>query len=652
MLAVYFLLVLLLCLTAGRAAIFARSLGISPLLTSGIVVAAIAYGSCLAAGALGVLYTATIYALCIVACLALLVLLAKLTPARSLQREAVASTPEASINGPPTAADWVTGTIGLVGAIPLLAYLRQLPSSLIHPNRPLGWDTVSYHLPGFIEFWQNHSLWSVEGPYQSYSFAFELIGNFLSHPFFSHWGLILANAFAVGLLVVATALIARDSTAIVRPSGQSSLAWLSTALIAIGFWASVHPAEIAHVGKNDIFMTAGLLASLAFILQISRGGRGDDLRDWSLVVLASISLGLSLGTKPSALAYVPFFALATAVVLGGGVTRGSGSVRRKMLRGMALVASISMLLGGFWLFRNLVIFGRLSPVKNVWQTSLVANISNPALYEINRGSILFLIGLLATAPGLLLILAQRRRTRGSVTPLHLLVGFHLVACAAFALTPHAVFRHDLDTSVWQLRLGMPLFVSAGLIYGLLAADLSARFSSWRFPSRVTLASLLLLALIMPWPIHWQANQSPALVGHDRIKGLPQTEVYAWIGRQESALRIYSAGLRPYGLYGPGWSNTLFYDLHSTAMSKLRSGVARIAAVTVWFRPDLIIISVDPHTYTGSPTKPITVQWLQQRPTLFDEVLSGETVSIFRVKPGAADQLRPLILDGYILKSGG
>ena len=134
---------------------------------------------------------------------------------------------------------------------------------------------------------------------------------------------------------------------------------------------------------------------------------------------------------------------------------------------------------------------------------------------------------------------------------------------------------------------------------------------------------------------------------EQIKGLPSTGVYNWVQSQTSPLRIYSAGLRPYGLYGPNWSNTLFYDLHSTTLTPVNAGKNRISAIVVRFKPDLIIVSVDPHIGAGSE-KPAIVDWIRTQPSCFEQVFSDQTVSVFRVKAGAGDKLTDQLPPGYQL----
>ena len=648
MLVVYSLLVCLLIGTAIKAGATARALGIPVVAACGVLLAGVLYVSCLVPGLVGLLYTPVVYGLGVLLCTALMVLLGRLVPGAASRERADDQQVVVTL----TASDLVLIGIGLLALTPLLDYLRwRFPAWLTDPTSVLGWDTVTYHLPAFIEFWQKHTLWALDGPYQSYSFAYELIGNYLSHPFHAHWGLVLAHAFALVLLLSSLAALAGELTpwlpACLNRRAHSGVA---TAMLASGIWSSVHTDSIGDVGKNDVFMTACLMASLGFFLRILAGRAGTRVQRRALVFLGSVALGLAVATKPSALAFVPFFALLAAVAWAcevGGLRSSRGAAV-----GAGFVLLMTLALGGFWLLRNLAVFGALSPLTGAWKTSLIANLANPALYQVKWGSALFGLGVLAAVPGAYLVYGARRDSPARLV-LAALVAFHLVACVAFATTPFAIFHHDLSTTVWKLRLGMPLFTSAALIYSLAAMRLGDLVRGLRTRQRVALSVMLVLALMLALPLWWRARPAASLSGYDRVKGLPRTAVYRWVRGQPGPMRIYSAGLRPYGLYGPTWQNTLFYDLHSTLLSPLESGMIRLAAVVVQYQPDLVIISVDPHPYSGAVSKPPVVEWIKGLPVgCFEEVFSDDTVSAFRVQPGAATRLRLLIPPGYDLHMGG
>ncbi|MGH9550521.1 MAG: hypothetical protein ACRD3W_14160, partial [Terriglobales bacterium] len=117
---------------------------------------------------------------------------------------------------------------------------------------------------------------------------------------------------------------------------------------------------------------------------------------------------------------------------------------------------------------------------------------------------------------------------------------------------------------------------------------------------------------------------------------PRTHIYEWLQTQNSYQRIYCAGLRPYGLFGRELSNRVFYDLHSNVLD--REGRGRLLKIMREFHPDLLLISVDPHDYTGPAKKPLIVDWLKTQ-SCFDQVFTDDTVSGFAVKDGWQEMLK-------------
>ena len=125
--------------------------------------------------------------------------------------------------------------MGIILCGPFFLYIKDIPLKLFEPNAILGWDIVSYHLPAWIEFYQNHSLWSTLGPYQSYSFAFELIGMFLSQGFHAHWGLLIAHLVTLALLVGSISLVCKGIAQ--SNSGYSLGHLISIVVFALGIWS-------------------------------------------------------------------------------------------------------------------------------------------------------------------------------------------------------------------------------------------------------------------------------------------------------------------------------------------------------------------------------------------------------------------------------
>jgi hypothetical protein len=75
-------------------------------------------------------------------------------------------------------------------------------------------------------------------------------------------------------------------------------------------------------------------------------------------------------------------------------------------------------------------------------------------------------------------------------------------------------------------------------------------------------------------------------------------------------------------------------------------------VVTRFKPDLVVIAVDPHGYPVIPVKPSLVQWLKQQTNCFEEVFSDDTASGFKVRAGSGSILEPLVPRDYVLREGG
>ena len=630
-------IVCVLFLVAQRAFIAASRLRIPAGTAAGILIAMLVYLSALIPGSLGLLYPWTLYGVFLLLSMLVLRLLSRLTGLRS-----AGGTEAVDSRGYSAAEAGMLG-LGLVAALPLITYLRWgLPSSLLKPDKTLGWDAATYHLPGFIEFHQNHTLWSMQGPYQSYCYGFELIGNFLSYPFFTHWGLILANLFAIGLLVAG---IAELSCRLAHElPGVRTPKWAAIAALAVGIWCLFDPDSIGYVGKNDVFMTAALVAALGFLLRIAETTPDDDpVRLWSLVVLAGVGLGLAVATKPSALAFAPYFALAAWFTLRS-APRAAGLAA-------VLVLAITAVLGGFWFVRNLLVAGALAPVAGeAVGLSLIANPGDLIAFGMTPDRLFAAAAVLALLPGGFLLWRCRRQGRPGL-PLGLLLGFHAVGVAAFLVTPYVILPTGPAETLWQLRLGMPMCVSAALIYSLTAGWLAALIAGWPARSRSGAALALILLSTLALTIHWRGHPV-GLSGHDEVRGLPRTGVYVWVQGLPAPRRIYAAGLLPYGLYGPHWAHRLFYDLKSTDLSPFEAGKGRIAAVVFGFSPDLILVSVDPRDWSGAREKPEVVAWMRAHPDCFEEVYNDETASGFAVRAVGCEWLRAEIPAGYRLRMGG
>jgi len=542
--------------------------------------------------------------------------------------------------------------LGLILCAPLLHHLKELPWQLSQPNGILGWDVVSYHLPALIEFVQHQSLWSLQGPYQSYGFGFELIAAFFSKPFYAHWGWVLGHWLSIA--IIALAIFSINQTLVYASDSASRFRAIAISVLALGMFSTMDHGALGAIGKNDLFMVAMVISSLALLMTSMRSDAslgatsldGQQLRSKWALGLACLCAGLALATKPSALG----FALFVPIVIGAMSWQCSHSWQTAFRDGL-ISSALVYVIGGFWLTRNLVIFQTLSPVLDGgWRHSVLSNLTNPEIYRLRLSTIY--IGLALLALPLSMVLALRERALEK--PLNawwVLVAFHLCAIITLLITPFMI-----QNGAWELRLAAPLLLSTALIWSV-AIERGCTVVEQHLPEhrRFTLVGVISIGLITIVALTWQTQHSAPLPGYDQVGTLPKTGVYRWAWEQEAPLRIYSAGLRPYGLYGKHWQHALFYDLHSAELNELAYGKARLASVVQYFDPQVIFISTDPlqsMSATTTPSKPALTTWMNTQSDLFEPIYSDGAVSGYRVLPVAKARLQEWLRDSSPPKMGG
>ena len=537
-------------------------------------------------------------------------------------------------NAPWGAANLLVGAAGLVAIVPLFGYFVRFPWELFRTDAPLPWDTVSYHLPGFVEFFQERSLWSMKGPYQSFGFGFELIGNYPSYFFQSHWGLLFAHGYALVFLSASIWLMVRQ---LIRTMGLSrEIHVLSAFLLSMGFWVLLFRAEILNVGKNDIFVTACIMSAFALLLEVLAKEphrlRSPEVR--AHLVFATFAYALALASKPTALAYFPLFGVMPLATgwQARGRTRDTGSA-------VALAVAFSLgavLIGGFFLIRNLILLGSIADptLAQTWQMSIGANLGNASLYKFRWAGVYFLVTL--TTPVVLALLWRFRVRPGSVISYACTTGLSLVSLLAFVVTPFGAFHGDPSEPRWDIRLGMPLFVISAAALSVLLALFLHRIP-WRLAADtlrgrvgVLAAALVTGVALIAVPRYWDVHRAEGLPGYEVTMDVAPTSIYEWVDSIRAPVRIYAIGLRPYGLYGRHWQHRVFYDLNATALQRDDTGKARLRQVLRQFRPDLVVLSVDPIGYRPSAPIPLA-GWVRAKPEWFEEVYAEPTVAVFRVR---------------------
>lgn len=559
-----------------------------------------------------------------------------------------------------------TKVISLVALLLMYPYVQcfaNLATLLFSPKAELGWDAVSYHLPALIEFIQAHSFWTFEGPYQSYSFGFELIYGLSILFCHSHWSVVIGHGLSLTLMLLSTAYVTTLLLNTLSECGIEKINRVMVHLMVQAIWAGlIFPTSLAGVGNNDVFEAAVLIAAFGYFLDFARHGR-EQIGDRNfLICLGSMSFVLAIATKSPALVFTPLLALMASTEKSENRLGLKLSVSQT-LRAIPLFAGI-LLVGTFFLWHNISKFGGICDPELAcgFRDTLLHHLRDPRLFVPTKNSVMFFasvisLGFFAT----LWKLSNKRLDAFAASPFLWLTALYISGAGAFSYTPFGVTPdydvNNLTRLFFQDRKAMVMYMATALSLALSIGVLSAKFArvpdssgndesvnasfvvSPRFVAVLLGCFFAFVPAINWW---WHRDWPIGLAGYETVKGLPETGIYRWVQKLDTGKRIYSAGLRPYGLVGRDYDNRLFYDLHSHVLKIEREG--RILSVLDQFHPDLIIISVDPHAYTGGPQKPDLVDWMKQQ-KCFTQVYEDETVTGFRVNDGWREALHKYKIPG-------
>ncbi len=565
-------------------------------------------------------------------------------------------------SGPWTLATKAISVVALLLMYPYAVCFAKLFALLFSPSAELGWDTVSYHLPALIEFIQAHSFWTFEGPYQSYSFGFELIYGLSILFCHSHWGVIIGHALSVLLMLLSTAYVTTLLLDTLHGCGIEKINRLMVHLVVQAIWAGlIFSTSLGGVGNNDVFEAAMLVSAFGYFLDFAKRGRENVGAANALLSLGGMSLILALATKSPSLLFVPLFALMASTEKSE--NRFGLKLSIPQIMRVAPLFALMLLIGTFFLWHNISRFGGIcDPDLAIgFRDTLLHHLRDARLLVPTQGSVMFF----ASALSLVFIwslwkLCAKCASAFGAAPFLSLAALYISGAAAFSYTPFGV-TPDYDVNVltrlfFQDRKAMVMYMATALSLALSLGVLCAKntrvpaYPSASASKLVTAVSPQLVAILLAcflafvpainwW---WHRDWPVGLEGYETVKGLPQTNIYRWVQKLDTGKRIYSSGLRPYGLLGRDYDNRLFYDLHSHILKIEREG--RLLSVLDQFHPDLVLISVDPHAYTGGPQKPDLVEWMKQQPC-FTQVYEDETVTGFSVNDGWREALKKYKISG-------
>ncbi|CAN5458608.1 hypothetical protein BH10CYA1_BH10CYA1_27450 [soil metagenome] len=560
--------------------------------------------------------------------------------------------------GPWNLATKIISVASLLLLYPYVACFTTLIFLLFSPSAELGWDAVSYHLPALIEFIQAHSFWTFEGPYQSYSYGFELIYGLSILFCHSHWSVIIGHALSVVLILLSTAYVTKLLLDTLHQCGNEKINRFMVHLLVQAIWAGlIFRTSLGGVGNNDLFEAAMLVAAFGYYLDLANRSRELSGARICLLILGGMSYVLALATKSPALMFAPLFFLMASTEKSENRFGIKLSIA-ETFRAAPFIAAM-LVIGTFFLWHNISKFGGICDpaLASGFRDTLLHHLRDPRLFKPTLGSVMFFSSSLSLVCFWTLWrgTAKRADAAGSASFLWIAV-LYATGAAAFAYTPFGVIpdydANNISCLFFQDRKAMVMYMAMALSLSLSVGVLCAKFTkgpeaaagkttakqlsfaiSGQFVA-ILLCSLFAFVPAINW--WWHRDWPIGLTGYETVKGLPHTNIYRWVQNLDSGKRIYASGLRPYGLFGRDYDNRLFYDLHSHILDVERQG--RLFSVLDQFHPDLVLISVDPHPYTGGPHKPDLVEWMKQQ-SCFTQVYEDETVTGFRVNDGWRDALQ-------------
>jgi len=414
------------------------------------------------------------------------------------------------------------GTFPLVilvlSGVALMAYLIW---GLGRP--PLNGDDLGYHLPFTVNWLQSSWLTNTNPPFWFYPGMSELFVLWLVAPFRSDIFVSLQNWPFLALALVSLYALARREGLSIQWSACGALFF--TGILALYYQLNSE--------NNDVVWAALLLGALVFMLAYHASPQRGHL------VLVGVAMGLAMGTKYNAALFVALFCL-TYAWLGAGHESW-----RRISMNLAIILSITLVVGGYWYIRNWVIAGNpLTPIQlrvgqwvlfpgsptymgnNVTDTTLLgrmgeANIRALFWAALSKNGWLTTLAIPVWICALLRylygLLDKRRRALSGV---ELVLNLFLPAClfVLLAITPLLVENNPgtlnlLKDGYTPARFGLLSWALAGLTIAWL---LSLRDPQLALPSsRLLVLVIMLPGLLTPFAfarskglpgaIDWQVN---------------------------------------------------------------------------------------------------------------------------------------------------
>lgn len=545
---------------------------------------------------------------------------------------------------------------------------------------PYPWDVVEYHFPHLVDAVQSGSLWTTVwahfpmGCEMFHAWGFSYLRNAaLVYPTHFYFGVLL---ILFSCLLLQTLCFQNRKTI----SGTEITAYFILTVLML-ILPPLWDMYFNQIGKNDIAMSAFIIAALYYYLQcvLNKSKNAAILQN---LLLLGIAIGIASGIKPHGLLYSAFFL---------GMLLKTVFFNKVPLYSVGVVFLCVLVLAVFWYVRPLIMLGGI-PETGMNESIVYNSYKGLNLFINGRENLLFSLSFVFCL--IMMVVWHNKDFRMRIanytlaaaivifcfTPFSALNGHGIQLRLAPAIIPLVIiislstFLHTIVmaggeysscqlneqnsqtyrrgtilafTSIvlgsvamiavsliggleskprllWNIR-GLIIFAFLGAslyIYNSIKAIKDYKFNISRSFLYVIVFFIVITALILQILSYKQPDD---LVGYNE-----NTAVYTYVYRNIQGKTLYVLGLRPYGLYGKEFSNKVVYGGLSY-MTKFNHWLS----LTKQEKADYLIIGRDYTQHEGrydyNPF-PDDVAKIRSMPNIFKLEWSDSHAMIFKIEP--------------------
>jgi hypothetical protein len=441
-------------------------------------------------------------------------------------------------------------TWSIAGGALLLLIVVFVQRMALYPYSNLGSniaaDAMSYHLVKGVELYRTGTMWDLSILYGEYPIGYEsliALGVMLTRTMYP---IGIAHALNTVFLSLTVVLLLRRYT-------RLPLEWLLLGSVSLFFYPDLY-SQLLVIGKNDLFLSAALLAALLHS-PLNRRNSDTSAHVYGLAFCTVIATCVKANG-----AVIPGLLWLLTLYYWWQAYRAQSPAPYLKWRDFG-IALLLMLPAVFWLIRNIGIMGRLfSPeVSSFFGGSILANLGDMRLYTSGADSTALIVLTLWLVILVALVFISRRFT--PALPLLLLILWGL-----FVITPLGAFHTTEKTMLHiEWRYTTHTFLLMAVVCIVLLENIFTRLlrRAEAYPrlmaAGVALGCLGVLLVLNPVRL-MSINPDHTLRWQDPYAGAVGTQGYRsgydYVKREiRDSTIIYNGGLAFY-LYDADFTNTI------------------------------------------------------------------------------------------------